>query len=572
MTQIPDKLATADIQLLLSRQQGLLWLVQQLPDMAWLKDATGRYLACNRRFEAFAGVSRQAIIGQSDTMVLGPQQAAALSQADIAALAAEEPLSSQQWLVSAEDGQRILLEIVTTPLQAEDGVFGVLGTARDITRQYLSDLALRASQDRFRAIFENTDALAIQGYAPDGTVLYWNHASEALYGYSAAEALGRTLFELIIPPPARAHVEAEVAWMFRERRGVPAARLGLQHKDGHIVQVYSSHAMVESPQSGLTLFCLDIDLTALVRAEAAWRDSERRYRVLFDASGDGIFVLHGQIIVDCNQAAAEIFHCEQADLTGMSLEVLSPLRQDGGVSSRQLLGSYLHPDNDSPARRFEWRHLRRDGSEFDAEWIVTAVEIAAVPHCLVSFRDITEKKKSAQLIWEQANFDSLTGLPNRHRFLDRFALELRKSERSNGQLALLFIDLDHFKEVNDTLGHRAGDLLLKEAALRLLGCLRETDTVARLGGDEFTIVISDMDSEQSLERVTQQVLQRLAAPFCLGDEQVYVSASIGITLFPQDGDNIDALQRNADQAMYAAKKAGRNGYCYYAAMPRASLA
>ncbi len=572
MTQIPDKLAAADSLPLLSGQQGLLWLVQQLPDMAWLKDAAGCYLACNRRFEVFAGVSRQALIGQRDGAVLAEQQAAALSQADIAALAAEEPVSSQQWLVSAESGQRILLEIVTTPLQAQGDVFGVLGTARDITRQYLSDLALRASQDRFRAIFESTDALAIQGYAPDGTVLYWNHASEALYGYSAAEALGRTLFELIIPPAARAHVEAEVAWMFRERRGVPAARLGLQHKDGHIVQVYSSHAVVESPQSGLTLFCLDIDLTALVRAETAWRDSERRYRALFDASGDGIFVLHGQVIVDCNQAAAEIFHCKQADLTGATLESLSPLRQDGGGASRQLLASYLQPESDSPARRFEWRHQRRNGSEFDAEWIVTAVEIAAVPHCLVSFRDITEKKKSAQLIWAQANFDSLTGLPNRHRFLDRFALELRKSERSNGKLALLFIDLDHFKEVNDTLGHRAGDLLLKEAALRLQGCIRETDTVARLGGDEFTIVISDMESEQSLERVTQQVLQRLAAPFCLGDEQVHVSASIGITLFPQDGDNIDVLQRNADQAMYAAKKAGRNGYCYYAVMPKASLA
>ncbi|HEY3325821.1 MAG TPA: EAL domain-containing protein [Novimethylophilus sp.] len=177
--------------------------------------------------------------------------------------------------------------------------------------------------------------------------------------------------------------------------------------------------------------------------------------------------------------------------------------------------------------------------------------------------DITQKKQSEELIWTQANFDSLTGLPNRRMFHDRLEQELKKAHRAGLPMALMFLDLDHFKEVNDTLGHAMGDLLLREASQRLTGCVRESDTVARLGGDEFTIILGELEDIDSVERAAQQILRKLAEPFALGSELSYVSVSIGITLYPEDATGIEELLKNADQAMYAAKKLGRNRCSYF---------
>jgi diguanylate cyclase (GGDEF)-like protein len=178
-------------------------------------------------------------------------------------------------------------------------------------------------------------------------------------------------------------------------------------------------------------------------------------------------------------------------------------------------------------------------------------------------QDITDKKRSEETIWQQANFDPLTGLPNRRMFQDRLEHEIKKSHRENLPLALMFIDLDKFKEVNDTLGHDKGDILLVEAARRITACVRESDTVARLGGDEFTVILSELGDAKSIERIAQAIIDTLVAPFMLGEEIAFVSASIGITLYPDDAGNLEMLMSNADQAMYASKSAGRNRYSYF---------
>jgi diguanylate cyclase (GGDEF)-like protein/PAS domain S-box-containing protein len=210
---------------------------------------------------------------------------------------------------------------------------------------------------------------------------------------------------------------------------------------------------------------------------------------------------------------------------------------------------------------------RKDG-EIHAKWLTinTIRNIEGTIHRYVAlFSDITEKKKSEDLIWRQANFDTLTGLPNRDMFRDRLGQEVKKSIRAEFPLALLLIDLDQFKEVNDTLGHAVGDMLLIEAAHRISSCMRESDTVARLGGDEFTVVISEISDNIHVEDVAQKIISKLSEPFHLGDEVVYISASIGITLYPNDSIDIDALMKNADQAMYEAKNKGRNRFCYFTA-------
>lgn len=178
-------------------------------------------------------------------------------------------------------------------------------------------------------------------------------------------------------------------------------------------------------------------------------------------------------------------------------------------------------------------------------------------------RDITEKKKSAAQIWRQANIDPLTGLPNRHMFHERLKQEINKAHRDGLTLALLFLDLDHFKEINDTLGHDMGDLLLKEAARRLTHCVRETDSISRLGGDEFTIILSELHDPSNIERIAQNILNKLSEPFQLQDDVAYISVSIGVALYPDDAKDTQVLLKCSDQAMYLAKNTGRNRYGYF---------
>lgn len=178
-------------------------------------------------------------------------------------------------------------------------------------------------------------------------------------------------------------------------------------------------------------------------------------------------------------------------------------------------------------------------------------------------RDITERKQSEELIWQQANFDMLTGLPNRRMFRARLEQEIKNERRAGLSLALLFIDMDHFKEINDTMGHQIGDELLVEAARRISECTRDSDMVARLGGDEFTVILTQLSDNKHVEGIAQEIIARLAKPFLLGNEVAHVSASIGITLYPEDATSVGDLLKNADQAMYAAKGMGRNRFNYF---------
>ncbi|PPD46006.1 MAG: PAS domain S-box protein [Methylobacter sp.] len=179
------------------------------------------------------------------------------------------------------------------------------------------------------------------------------------------------------------------------------------------------------------------------------------------------------------------------------------------------------------------------------------------------FYDITQKKATDDLIWQQANFDTLTGLPNRRMFLDRLDQEIKKSQCNAQQLALLFLDLDQFKEINDGFGHNLGDQLLKEVAQRLKYCIRESDTVARLGGDEFTVILAELDGINFVETVAQCILTELSKPLALEDKTLYISVSIGITIYPDNATTGEDLLKFADQAMYSAKNQGRNGYSFF---------
>jgi len=215
--------------------------------------------------------------------------------------------------------------------------------------------------------------------------------------------------------------------------------------------------------------------------------------------------------------------------------------------------------------QFELKWLSKDGQE-QCTHIRLTPEIdgsGKVSSVLGVGRDLTDRMAFEATIWKQANFDALTHLPNRQMFHERLDHEARMSRRSGRPMALMLIDLDRFKEVNDSLGHDRGDILLIEAARRITTCVRESDTVARLGGDEFTVILPNRDDIRSIERIAKKIINKLAEPFKLGADEAFISASVGVTLYPNDASELDILFRNADQAMYAAKNAGRNRFSYF---------
>lgn len=215
---------------------------------------------------------------------------------------------------------------------------------------------------------------------------------------------------------------------------------------------------------------------------------------------------------------------------------------------------------------------RRKNGEIYPEWLSINTIYAAdgsVQRRVALFSDITDRKRSEEMIWRQANFDPLTELPNRIYFGRLLETEIKRAERELKKLALMFIDLDRFKEVNDTLGHPVGDRLLQLASERMKACLRDTDILARLGGDEFVIVLSELTTATDAERVAECLVKCQRQPYPLGNSQLHTSISVGIALYPDDAQDATVLLKQADQAMYAAKQHGRNGFRFFTAKMQA---
>ncbi len=217
---------------------------------------------------------------------------------------------------------------------------------------------------------------------------------------------------------------------------------------------------------------------------------------------------------------------------------------------------------------------RKNGDEY-FEWLsITTIydDEGEVSHRVSTFFDISDKKQAADIILRQANFDLLTGLPNRRLFQDRIQQGIHKTARSGTKLALLNLDIDNFKRVNDTFGHQLGDKLLVEAAARMSHCIRETDTLARVAGDEFVLIMSELDAPSNIiQHVSERILDVMSNPFELGNSYAYVSVSIGVSIFPDDATEIEALINNADSAMYVAKRQGRNRLHYFTAQMQEAI-
>ncbi|HEY2000269.1 bifunctional diguanylate cyclase/phosphodiesterase [Paraburkholderia sp.] len=290
---------------------------------------------------------------------------------------------------------------------------------------------------------------------------------------------------------------------------------------------------------------------------------ERESRTLTENSPDSITRYDRDLHrIYANPAFCALTGCSVAEALGKR-----PLEVPGGPNALIYETKISEAFASARSAQFELKSVNKDGKQLCIHVRLTP-EIGptgTVNSVLVVGRDISERMAFEATIWKQANFDALTHLPNRQLFHDRLEHEARMSLRSGQRMALMLIDLDRFKEVNDSLGHDTGDVLLIEAAQRITSCVRESDTVARLGGDEFTVILPGLDDTGSIERIAKAIIAKLAEPFRFGPDEAFISASVGVTLYPNDAGALDVLFKNADQAMYAAKNAGRNRFSYFTA-------
>ena len=310
------------------------------------------------------------------------------------------------------------------------------------------------------------------------------------------------------------------------------------------------------------------------------RASKDPWRLVLESTSDGVWDWNIQTGAEsCSHRLIQMFGFEAHELMHSPNELEKRVHPDDRPQMER--DRQAHYAGLAPTYLNEHRIQCKDGSW---KWVqtrglvVSRDSLGRPLRMIGTHTDITERKATEELIRKQAYFDALTGLPNRRMLRDRLDQEIRKAQRDKTELAILFLDLDHFKEVNDTLGHDQGDLLLLEAARRLTACVRAVDTVARMGGDEFTLLLAGLPPGMDLQRILKDILDAMAQVFQLGNEQVFVSASLGITMYPLDATEADDLLKHADQALYVAKGAGRNRFSFFtpalqeAAQTRARLA
>jgi len=299
-----------------------------------------------------------------------------------------------------------------------------------------------------------------------------------------------------------------------------------------------------------------------IQAEESRIRSERLTKAIVDTAAEGIITTDATGIIESfNPAAEKIFGYSAPEIIGSSINVIMP------ENYRSRHGGYMKHYVDSGQSKVvgmtgrELPGIRRNGSEFPMELSMSVMHDLGETKFTGIVHDVSERQKMRKQIEKMAYFDTLTGLPNRSLHYDRLRRSLAHGRRNNKQIAVLFLDLDYFKPINDKLGHDYGDLALVEVSKRLQACIRETDTASRIGGDEFCLILEDLDSEDAACSVADKIVSTLSEPMQLSDQECKLGCSIGICIADQECNDIDKLMQASDNAMYLAKKSGRN--CYH---------
>ncbi len=399
----------------------------------------------------------------------------------------------------------------------------------------------------------------------EGVIIFWNRGAEQLYGYPSAEVLGHHVSMLY---PSGAERDEYTRSLVEQLRSAQPSEDDVWRckKTGERIYVHRSAAPLNDHDGrciGLVTHCIDITRRKQAEDALAERDAQllrqhALYQAMLDAqsvAGIGLFILGQGKIVFANPAAAQI--------TGYSIDELKELAHFNLIT---------HPDDRERVLHNHQRRLRgevfdnrydisivtKDGLRREVEIAVSTISGDIGKQLLVVMADITARKSTEQIVQHLALHDALTGLSNRTLLFDRLEGAITAARRRNTSFALFFLDLDNFKPINDSLGHDAGDFVLKIIAQRLQSSIRESDTVARVGGDEFVLVLQEVHGPQAALSVAEKTIAALSNPIRIDKQLCEVGATLGIALYPDHGDDADTLIRHADAAMYAAKRLGKN--------------
>jgi len=419
-----------------------------------------------------------------------------------------------------------------------------------------ADRAIRNSEQWHRQLVERMREGLVQSDG-EGTMRFVNDRFCEMTGYTREELIGFKTSMLAATEEDRELLLSKGAL---RRQGISDQyEIRIRRKDGSVVWMEIGGAPVLDADGNFGgTIGVHNDITERRRSDEALRDSESRYRLMAENTTDVISRSSpdGKVLY-ASDASRRLLGYDPAEVVGRSIYsfVIEGDRDHVSRSSRALA--------DGTARSFAYHAIRKDGSivwfETTSRAIVDA-ETGEVREIVSVSRDISERKRAEEQIEYQAYHDALTGLPNRLLFRDRLTVALAHARRLQQPVAVMFLDLDGFKLVNDTLGHSLGDELLKAIATRLRAALREEDSIARMGGDEFTVLLSDLARPDDAAKIAQKLLDTIAEPIRVEGHELFVTTSIGIALFPNDGETAEALLKNADHAMYRAKDVGRNSY------------
>jgi diguanylate cyclase (GGDEF)-like protein/PAS domain S-box-containing protein len=472
------------------------------------------------------------------------------------AAAANREIRNTELRIEIPSGKSITILGNAAPLRDEHGnSIGSIAAFQDISQRKQAEIRVQESERRFKSLFDNMlngiahcRMLFEDGVPVDFVYLDVNKAFEKQTGLR--NVVGKKVSEVI--PGIR-----EQSPELFERYGRVAKGYGPEHFEIYVEPLkewFSLSVYGGEPDHFVAAF--DV-ITEQKKADVNLRIAAKAFESL-----NGIMVTDAnRTILRVNQSFTEITGYAAEEIIGKTSTILK-----SGHQERSFYEAMWEEIRATGSWMGEIWDRRKDGTLFDALLSIRAVhdQSGGVINYVSSFVDLSQLKKAKADLEHVALYDQLTDLPNRRLFRVRLEQDAKRIFHNNSSLALLIIDLDKFKEVNDTLGHDKGDILLIEAAKRIQQHVRDTDTFARLGGDEFAIILPDYEDRSNIDRVVQNVLEALEEPFHLGDENMgHISGSIGIALYPEEAENIDELLRHADQAMYAAKQSGRNGFSYF---------
>ncbi len=520
-----------------------------MSDGVLVMDHQGVIIDCNPAFyERLGYYAKSEIVGR-DVISLDTPEFAARVEERIEQITRCGRLTFESAHVR-KDGSVMPVEISAHLLGLKGARF-FFGIVRDITDRKRFELALKEGMEVYRAAI-NTPAIGFWAVDESGRIHEVNDAYVRQSGYSRDE-----LLEMHIADLEAEQDEAEIRERIRQitRDGFARFRTRHRRKDGSHwpIEVIVSH----SPIQGGRFFAFFEDLSAQIEQERRLQLAAR----VFDTMDQAVVITDGDNrIVSINPAAARITGYSLDEVRGKDPKVFSSGRHERAFYQQmwRTLSATGHWEGEIWDRR-------KDGKVYPKWLTLNAIYDARgrVDQYVSVFSDITERKKTEEIIWRQANFDPLTGLANRILFHTQLERELGQRQRGGGMLGVVYMDLDGFKDVNDTLGHASGDRLLIAVAARLKRVARDDDLLARLGGDEFVVLVKDFAHPEQIGSLAERILNALKEPVWLQQREVRVGASIGIALYPEDGATCEALIKHADLAMYQAKEAGKNDFRFF---------